>query len=309
MEKILIIQTRPGIGDMCVFLTYVHKIAETYPNKEIIILTKSRSRADELLRDDILVKDVIYVPKKNIKDQFNFIKKLKKFNFSASYIFHYGFRYYFLSKILNIENIFFYGFFKKNESIVDKAKYSTEKWLQKSNLEFNPKLYLNKKIQKNNSIILGIGGSGNTKKWPIENYIDLVAQITNKHKFNYILAGGPNEKKDAEIIIKKLENLNLEIKSICDLKLYESLKVISGSYIYIGNDTGFMHVSGLLGIKSFGLFGDTPTNYSDYNKLIFPIKPSGLDNVGHDSFAMKLITVEQVHKVIDDFMRKDGRVV
>ena len=55
------------------------------------------------------------------------------------------------------------------------------------------------------------------------------------------------------------------------MSIKESLDEISGASFYVGNDTGFMHLCGSIGIKSFGLFGDTPINYVSYNKLILQI--------------------------------------
>ena len=62
------------------------------------------------------------------------------------------------------------------------------------------------------------------------------------------------------------------------MSIKESLDEISGASFYVGNDTGFMHLCGSIGIKSFGLFGDTPINYVSYNKLILPIMPRGKTN-------------------------------
>ena len=52
MKHILIIQTRPGIGDLCIFLSSMHQIAKKHPNSKITLITKKRSKADEILKDD-----------------------------------------------------------------------------------------------------------------------------------------------------------------------------------------------------------------------------------------------------------------
>ncbi len=55
-----------------------------------------------------------------------------------------------------------------------------------------------------------------------------------------------------------------------------------------------MHICAGLGILSFGLFGDTPKNYSEYTTNIIAITPSNIQVVGHGSLAMNQITAEQV---------------
>ena len=46
------------------------------------------------------------------------------------------------------------------------------------------------------------------------------------------------------------------------------MPIINSSKLYIGNDTGFMHLSAGLNVPSIGLFGDTPLSYANYNKNI-----------------------------------------
>ena len=43
-DKNLIVQLRPGIGDMCVFLSSIHEIIKK-ENKNFVLLTKKRTRA------------------------------------------------------------------------------------------------------------------------------------------------------------------------------------------------------------------------------------------------------------------------
>jgi len=42
MNKALIIQTRPGVGDLCMFLPYIQQIHENDPKLEITLITKKK---------------------------------------------------------------------------------------------------------------------------------------------------------------------------------------------------------------------------------------------------------------------------
>ena len=56
--SICVVQTRPGIGDMCVFLPYIHLIAKEKKEK-VTIIAKARSRAKDFLEHDPYVLKVI----------------------------------------------------------------------------------------------------------------------------------------------------------------------------------------------------------------------------------------------------------
>ena len=132
----------------------------------------------------------------------------------------------------------------------------------------------------------------------IENFIKLINIIHNhKPELNFIIAGGPEESKDFTKIQNSLPDINFY--NLCDKNISDSIKILNSSTLYIGNDTGFMHLCASLNTLSFGLFGDTPTNYVDYNKIIFPIIPKGKKFITHNDKAMNLITVDHVIEEIN----------
>ena len=65
MNKILIIQTRPGIGDTVLFLSAIHQIAKYNQKSKIYLVTKDRSKAKSLLKDDEYIKNILYVKNRN----------------------------------------------------------------------------------------------------------------------------------------------------------------------------------------------------------------------------------------------------
>ena len=53
------------------------------------------------------------------------------------------------------------------------------------------------------------------------------------------------------------------------LSISNILPIIKNCNLYIGNDTSFMHISASLGVKSIGIFMDSPAySYSSYSKNI-----------------------------------------
>ncbi len=272
MKKILVIQKRVGIGDFCVFLPSINEISNFFKNHEIDILTQERTQAKEFTFDHEKINQIFYIPSNNaFKESIWILKHIINSNYEKCFIFHYGLRYYLLSKLAGIKKVFSYGIFKKNENIVEKSRnFIIEKLkLKNANFEFNINFKHN--IQKKEQIIFGIGGSGQDKKWDINYFVRLGILLNEKNNFRYIIAGGKNEIKDCDYIIKNLKLKNIDAISLCDLNIKSTLPFLASSKFYVGNDTGFMHLSGCLGIKSFGLFGRTSTNYCSYNDNIFPI--------------------------------------
>ena len=309
MNKGLIIQTRPGVGDLCMFLPYIQQIKEHNKDFAFTLVTKKRTAAKQILKYDQSINQIVYLEdetiattKSKINNFFKLLNFIKKNNFSKIYIMHFSIFWFLLAKISGIKNIYKYGILKKNVDIHLNALEQNKRWLQDPNLSSQTKIvYPQNNSKNNNQIIIGIGSSGPTKKWPIENYIELIKKINDKN-IKFYLAGGNNEIEDqiANKIINEIKENRIE--SLCSLSIEEIMPIINSSKLYIGNDTGFMHLSAGLNIPAIGLFGDTPLSYAKYNKNILPIIPENFKTVGHGSMAMNQITIGQVLNEVKKFI-------
>ena len=56
--KVLVIQPKIGMGDMVIYLPYIHAISKKY-QKPVSILVKENSRASQLLAEDKHIKEII----------------------------------------------------------------------------------------------------------------------------------------------------------------------------------------------------------------------------------------------------------
>ena len=66
--KVLVIQQRPGIGDLVIFLPFIRKIVSKF-NSPVSILVKANSKADEILKNDKDIDQIIYLDRSaNKKD-------------------------------------------------------------------------------------------------------------------------------------------------------------------------------------------------------------------------------------------------
>ena len=297
-DKNLIIQLRPGIGDMCVFLSSIHEIIKQ-EKTHFVLLTKKRSRAKNFLQEDDLVNEIIYIEDLKKDTYFGNIKILqflKKNKFNKVYIMHYGIKYFILCKLAKIQNIFRYNFIKKNENISKKIYNTTLNWLNIQKYNQTSKVKYTREALGQNKILIGIGSSGQSRRWETNNFVELISKFNKLDNFNFYILGGKNEKNQSDQIINQLNQNN--IKCLCDHEIYDTFKYIKNSFFYVGTDSAFMHLSSALNVKTYGLYGDTPTNYSDYSDLIKPIIPIGYNSITHGSNAMKKIRPEDVFLTI-----------
>jgi heptosyltransferase-2 len=291
------------------FIPYIQQIKEHNKDFAFTLVTKKRTAAKQILKYDQSINQIVYLEdetiattKSKINNFFKLLNFIKKNNFSKIYIMHFSIFWFLLAKISGIKNIYKYGILKKNVDIHLNALEQNKRWLQDPNLSSQTKIvYPQNNSKNNNQIIIGIGSSGPTKKWPTENYIELIKKINDKN-IKFYLAGGNNEIENqiANKIINEIKENRIE--SLCSLSIEEIMPIINSSKLYIGNDTGFMHLSAGLNIPAIGLFGDTPLSYAKYNKNILPIIPENFKTVGHGSMAMNQITIGQVLNEVKKFI-------
>ncbi len=308
--KVLVIQPKIGMGDMVIYLPYIHAIAKKY-NSSVSILVKENSRAKELLIDDKKISEVIILDRTKtndgshdgIKGFFKLVKELKKKKFDKVFIFNSSLRYYLISKLADIKKISQYPLFKKKDNIVTSAKIFTENELG-TIVSTQAELQLDKlKVTNINSqfskdmkhICLGISASGPTKRWPIKNYINLCEKIDKQIPSKFYIAAGKNDKELINEIFKsKIKNKCI---SFDNLKINETMPIIKNCDLYIGNDTGWLHISSALNIKCLALFMDSPVQaYGKYSKNIETILPEGEteETTTHDTLGAEKISFEKV---------------
>jgi len=88
MNKGLIIQTRPGIGDLCMFLPYIQQIKEHNKDFEFTLIAKKRSAAKHILKYEQALNQIVYledeiieITKSKINNFFKILSFIKKNNF------------------------------------------------------------------------------------------------------------------------------------------------------------------------------------------------------------------------------------
>ncbi len=310
--KILAIQNRMGIGDTVIFLPFIKALYKKY-NSPISLLVKESSKADQYLHQTNYIDKILVLERDNKKNNrhggffgiFNLVNDLKKHKFDKIFIFNSSLRFNLIAKLSGIPNIYQYPLFTKTKQHITETP---KKFLKKNlDLEVNedPEIQIDnetvsKAIQKFQinkeeiNIILGIGGSGPTKRIPANTFLDVIDKISKIKNCKFFLATGKaNQEQEIlkEILQSKFKDLCIRLDN---LSINEILPIIKNCNISICNDSSFSHLSSALGIKTITLMADTPLVYGNYNSKMFPIIPEGEKTVSHNTLGKEKINPEKI---------------
>ena len=308
--KVLVIQPKIGMGDMVIYLPYIHAISKKYQTP-VSILVKANSRANQLLTDDRHIDEIIILDRfkdnagahDGLKGFFKLSEELKKRQFDKVFIYNGSLRYLLISKLAGIKSVSQYPLFRKKDNIVTSAKIFTENELDTIVSSQSSLILKKEKFEKaKNSfskdfkhICLGISASGPTKRWDIKNFIKLCEKINDKTPSKFYLAAG---NKDLNLINQILNSkTGKNCISFKDLKINETMPLIKNCNLYIGNDTGWLHIASALDVKCVALFMDSPVQaYGKYSNNINVIIPDGEteETTTHNTLGSSRISFEKV---------------
>ena len=311
--KILTIQNRMGIGDMVIFLPFIEAIAKKF-NTPVHILVKENSKASQFLKTNKNIREIIILDRdnKNRKGHHDgflgsvkLIKELKAYNFDKVFIFNSSLRFNLISKFLSVKKVYQYPLFKKkNQHIILAAQNFLDEELN-IKVDSNPRIIVNdneSKLVANNynilnnekNILLGIGGSGDTKRISPEIFLKFMDYCSNNYNCRFFLATGKEEEEQK--ILKKIINskFNSQCVALDKLNLSETLPVIKNCNISICNDSSFSHLSAAIGIPTIVLMADTPLLYGSYSPKMYPIIPDGEETVTHNTLGKDKINPKKI---------------
>ena len=311
--KILTIQNRMGIGDMVIFLPFIDAIAKKF-SSPVSLLVKENSKARHFLESNKNIKDIIILDRDNEKKNgrhdgifgsIKLIRELKDYNFDKVFIFNSSLRFKLICQLASIKSIHQYPLFKKKEQhLILTAQKFLEKEL-KIEVNSNPNILINDQhsqsaklkynfSSKQKNILLGIGGSGETKRIPSKIFLKFMDYCLKEFDCKFFLATGsnPGEQK----ILNEI--LNSKFRQNCIpldmLEINETLPIIKNCDISVCNDSSFSHLSAAIKIPTIVLMADTPLLYGNYSPQMYPIIPDNVQTVSHNTLGKNNISPEKI---------------
>lgn len=161
----------------------------------------------------------------------------------------------------------------------------------------------------------GVGASCKGRLWPYEKWAELIDRLIIEHDVDAVLVGTKSDEQANSYLMEHVENKerlhNLQDKT----NLKEFFALIKQLDLFIGIDSGHMHVAAAMGTPTIGLFGpNTPTRFRPYGKkntaIYKPVLNQPCINVhkgevpdceGHNH--MSRITVEDVYNTAKRYLK------
>lgn len=271
-HNILVIQPLPGLGDLAWFDIHMQSIANTCSTQKISLLTKP-ILAPDIFENCAYIKEVLVWKKHTFRE---LLRLIRTQDFTEAWVLHHSWRYIVACKLAGIHKIYGYGnnwarMFLTAPVLSQKAfnqhpiKRATTllkshglALAKSSGFQADPiseqsireKFYHYKKPW----IVLGIGGTETFKKWPVDCFANLAHHL--KKQGTVFIFGGLKEEEEAKEIaaLSRCSTKELSIVPLTNLNIQESLAFLKLSDYFIGNDTGMMNFSALLGKPTLGLF-------------------------------------------------------
>ena len=311
--KILAVQNRMGIGDSIIFLPFIEAISKKF-NSPVSLLVQENSKCTEYLNQTDYIDEIIILKRNNkIKNlehngffgSLRLVDELKKYNFNKVFIFNSSLRFALIAKLSGINEIHQFPLFQKKGQNMIKASNKLIFDTIGIQVKNNPKIYINKSnvleaekkynISKNDlNVLLGIGGSGPTKRIPAKTFLKVMKEISKKKKCKFFLATGKNDEEQKILNEIKISELKNDCQSLDNLSINECLPIIKNCDVSICNDSSFSHLSSALGIETITLMADTPLMYGNYSSKMHPILPDDVNEVTHGTLGKDKINPQKI---------------
>lgn len=335
MKKIAIIQTA-FLGDTALITGMVDSVFKIYSDVELYVVIKKGY--EDLFKNDKRIKKIITFDKRGEEKNFKGILKLSKTltNLKLDILInaHRSFRSGLVSlftqakkTVIFKENVLSFLFknkvkrlgsheIYKNHLLLEKIDESFKNIKPTSYTLFPPKTVSNKKILSfvfKPFIVISPGSKWETKRWPKENFKELIKAILNFYpKYKIVLTGDKNDEK----ILTYLEKIeDKRIISLKNINLEELMFVLKRTSLLVTNDSAPTHIASSFNVPVITIFGPTIKNFGFYpfnkngvvveNKNV-KCRPCGMH--GHKKCprnthdCMKSISPEKVLDKIKNFL-------
>ena len=128
-------------------------------------------------------------------------------------------------------------------------------------------------------ISTGINSNGTTpyRVWDIHRYKEVLEYILLNTHMDVILVGSYGDKESNDKLFKMFQDNKRVRNMTCKTTFSEWMNLLSNAQFVLGNDSGYIHLSYLLGTQAFAVAG-----YWDYGRFLPYAKSDAKDNVPID---------------------------
>ena len=145
------------------------------------------------------------------------------------------------------------------------------------------------------------------KRWPLSRYAELADRLLVEDRVNVLLTWGPGQEDQVKTMLHHMQGVALLAPEFKSLKILAAF--IERADLFVGNDTGPMHIANAMGTPVVALFrGSFILNHQPYwhprRVVYYPLhKQRDLkDNRAEAGNGLSRIDVETVHKACLDML-------
>ena len=341
-EKILVIQLW-GIGETILTLPAIEALRNQYKKSNIDILATERNK--EIYYKNRCINNVKVLKLNPVSIELFILKNLRKYDLVID-----------MEEYLNTSSII--AFFTGKERIgysqgirsnlyTKKIDYNDKQHVVytfldllrplgiKNAVDRLPKLNYSSNDKKNIDNLLkkysigkkdflvgfGVGAaeSAKSRMWPKERFAKLADYLIKKYRAKIVLIGNDEEKKLIEQLQDLMENKKSSFNAAGLINTREMFYLISLCKLFVGNDSGPMHVSTAQGVTTIGLFGcNLPVRFGPFGKNNYSIYKKNTQDAcinvhkghvgecrhGTENACVKKIQVDDVIQLVDNIRGK-----
>jgi ADP-heptose:LPS heptosyltransferase len=166
-------------------------------------------------------------------------------------------------------------------------------------------------LPRNDYIIVHPFSGWKFRNWKISNYVKIIQNIIETFDIEVVVIASKEEEKDI-LIAKEKFGKDKRVKFAIGLNLDYVSALIKNSILFIGNDSGPVHLASALGVKVIGIFGPSPPEITGplKNNNIFLYKKvecspcNQIKCIRPQYNCLDIITVNEVFSVVGECLRK-----
>ena len=290
IEKILLIRLR-RIGDVILTTPAVSVLRKAFPSAFISYLVEDPYR--ELVEGNPCLNKIhVLKRKQSLKDLLKSIRQIRKEKYDAVIDFHSGPRASLITLLSGARLKIGYRIKYRNFIYDIKLPRSSERGpihsvenhlnlvkalgihvdssfpvsipeAQRKETEKVKKIIRENQIEGKRIITIHISAGNEVRDWGVNNWIQMTNLLAQQSEVKIVLIGADEDRNAEEEILKKSEAAILSL--VGRLNLRELREVISHSSLFIGPDSGPMHIAASTSTPIVALFGPTlPANFAPW---------------------------------------------
>ena len=117
--------------------------------------------------------------------------------------------------------------------------------------EWGERFWRENKLGASTVIAVCPGSKMQSKRWPVERYAQVISELEKCAQLSFVIIGDNNDRDIEECICRKTTS---KVISAIGTTLLQTSTILSRVKMYIGNDTGPMHMAALHGVPCVAIF-------------------------------------------------------